>query len=523
MTFVALVVSVGLLWVAQCVVRQAYNRFVRYADWPSPKRTLPLAGNIVEAGPAFMRYIVREARRHASKTGNFLFWPGGATPIAVVMTPKAVREVLSSHTTFPKGPDYTNTFGRVFGAGLVTSTGAQHSRARRCLGRFFVKTAVEAELATIRDVASRVAEMAIEPACGDGATARVDLQECFHMITLQVFCKLQLSVDVWTLGTASCPLALHPSLNSIKRELGVALDEPLPPGAVANVWSREVSFGSNVVGTHMIFGIPLSRIFPDVRRTIRSVRDAHDVFLALAARRKAMIGDPDCPDDCLTALVKEQMENGMTDREICDQILTLVSAGHDTTAYFCCYAIFLLAKHPDLAEDLRAELNDPDAFDFPTSRLKRVLQEVLRLYPTIPMVTRVAASDVVISAANNAKMRLPRGSRILVPFFAINRLTSVWGDDAAVFNPGRWLEANAEVRSDGIQASKQGFLPFSYGSRTCIGYSFALVETRAILAQLLDRYVFTEIPGFSPTIKAGISLTVENPKGIRVQVRHRGA
>ena len=114
-----------------------------------------------------------------------------------------------------------------------------------------------------------------------------------------------------------------------------------------------------------------------------------------------------------------------------------------------------------------------------------------------------------------------RGSRVLVPFFLMNRLPRLWGDDAAAFDPDRWLPHQRAHRSDGVMLASQGFLPFGYGGRTCIGYALALLEMRVFFGRLLDRYVLEDVPGFAPTIKAGVSLTVENPKGIKVRFRKR--
>jgi len=510
--------AAGLAWLVCAAARQAYNRAVRYAHWPSPAGTLPVLGNALGAAPAFMRYLLREAKRHPS--GNFLFWPGGPTPIAVAANPKAAKEVLGMHTTFPKGPDYTKTFGVVFGKGLVTSMGPDHSRARRVLGKFFVKAHVEKHVLQMRDVTDALADEILEPrfAALDDAPV-VDVQEFFHMVTLHIFCKTQLNIDAALLGTTRCS-------HRTDRACGFVGPGPLPPGAVARWIANEVTAGSNVVGTHIIYNIPMSSVFPGVRRTLASKARVHETLQAIVdARRDIMTTTADPPDDCLTALLREQQTNTempLPDTEIRQQIVTLISAGHDTTAYFCCYAALMLAKHPDIQDRLRAELADDANFDWPTSLLKRVVQEVLRLYPVIPMVTRVANKDAVLpSAAGGQPLAVPKGTKLVVPFFVLNRLPQYWGSDAAAFNPDRWLDTNNETLSDGIQFYKNGFMPFGYGSRTCIGYTFALVETRAILAKLLARYDLLELPGFIPTIKAGISLTVENPKGIKVRFKRR--
>lgn len=390
------------------------------------------------------------------------------------------------------------------------------------MGKYFIKAAVEEHISAIAEIADRLADSILESclAAETTATTVIDVQEYFHMVTLDVFCKTQLNLDVELIGTDKCPIAAPGTFDTIKQRDGAGF---FPPGTVAHWMADEVSFGSNVIGTHMIYNIPVSEIFPSVRRCMTSVNKFTAFFMrVIEFRRKIMREQADsCPDDCLTALLREQQENTempLPDEEICQQIITLISAGHDTTAYFCCYAALMLAKHPEIQANLRAELL-ADTFDWPNSLLKRVMQEVLRLYPVIPMVTRVAAKVASIPTVNGGKLTVPKGTRILVPFFALNRLPSLWGSDAAEFNPDRWLETNQATPSEGIQFYKNGFMPFGYGSRTCIGYTFALIEVRAILTRLLARYELIPVPGFSPTIKAGVSLTVENPKGIKVCFR----
>ena len=178
-------------------------------------------------------------------------------------------------------------------------------------------------------------------------------------------------------------------------------------------------------------------------------------------------------------------------------------------------------RDSQVQDQLRAEFAKGDAVDFADSLLKRVVQEVLRLYPVIPMVTRVTSKASTLPDEKGRSLRVPAGSRAVVPFFLLNRLPKLWGDDAAQFVPDRWLASQQEKRSEGVMAVPKGFMPFGYGTRTCIGYGLALVEAKVFLPRLLAKYTLHEVPGFSPTIKAGISLTVENPKGIKVRFEKR--
>jgi len=111
---------------------------------------------------------------------------------------------------------------------------------------------------------------------------------------------------------------------------------------------------------------------------------------------------------------------------ICDHLITLLSAGHDTTSFYCCYTIFLLAKHPDIQEKVRREVNsvlqgrtemtDADLEKMPYLRM--VQQESLRLYAVIPFVMRDAQEDVVMKESGDV---IPKGTSILIPMTTINR------------------------------------------------------------------------------------------------------
>ena len=112
----------------------------------------------------------------------------------------------------------------------------------------------------------------------------------------------------------------------------------------------------------------------------------------------------------------------------------------------------------------------------------------------------------------NTAVNLILELRIL--FFLLNRLPEVWGADAASFNPDRFLAI-----SGGVAAPAQGFLPFGSGARSCVGQSLALLEARTFLRELLDVYELRPVPGFAPSIKAGVSLT--SAGGVRVRLVKR--
>merc|ERR1711934_400902 len=105
------------------------------------------------------------------------------------------------------------------------------------------------------------------------------------------------------------------------------------------------------------------------------------------------------------------------------------------------------------------------------------------------MVTRVAACSTTVVDGCGKEKAIPKGARLIVPFFLLNRLPEVWGEDAASFKPDRFLDVNG-----GVAAPSQGFLPFGSGARTCVGQSLALLEARIFLRGLLASYQSGSVP-----------------------------
>ena len=139
--------------------------------------------------------------------------------------------------------------------------------------------------------------------------------------------------------------------------------------------------------------------------------------------------------------------------------------------------------------------------------MQKVMQETLRLYSIIPCVSRLCTYEVHIKEAN---VTIPAGSNLLIPMFLINRDPELWESPSA-FNPERF-----EGRGNEFTSAKNGYFPFGYGSRTCIGNTLAQYESAVFMAQLLLRFKIEPEPGFKPAIFAGISLTTSNGINVRL-------
>ncbi len=234
----------------------------------------------------------------------------------------------------------------------------------------------------------------------------------------------------------------------------------------------------------------------------------------IIARRRA---DPGDFDDLLTMLLgarDEETGEGMNDRQLRDEMMTILLAGHETTANALSWTFFLLSQHPEAAARLYAEVDDvlagrpPGVADLPhLSYTRMVLQEALRLYPPAWSIARRAIEDDEL-----AGFHVPAGSVIHISLYALHRHPRLW-DAPDMFRPERFEESEAEKRH------KFAYLPFSAGPRKCIGDQFAMTEGQLILATVAQRYELALAPGHQVDTAALITLTPKH--GMRMIVQER--
>ncbi len=200
---------------------------------------------------------------------------------------------------------------------------------------------------------------------------------------------------------------------------------------------------------------------------------------------------PSPDDDSLLAMLLETAnESGqrLSNKEIRDQCVSLVSAGFDTTSAALTWAVYLLLTHPSVLGNLRSEMkqgigdrvlgmgeNSNTRHPIPhTPLLDAVISETLRLYPAAPAGLRMATRDLEYKG-----FRIPKGSLLAYSIYATHRQESIF-PDALSFRPERWLENKKLDTFD--------YLPFGYGARYCIGARLATTLVKMHLTHLLCHY-----------------------------------
>ena len=208
--------------------------------------------------------------------------------------------------------------------------------------------------------------------------------------------------------------------------------------------------------------------------------DHLDAVIYAELRRRRAQADLAERNDILSLLLQARDEDGeqMTDEELRDELVSLLLAGHETTATSVAWAIERLVRHPDKLRRLQAEIDarssgEANGLGQGTGEeyLTAVVQETLRVRPVVPIVVRVLQEDYEIGGRV-----LPAGTRVTPSIYLANRNGRVY-EDAKAFRPERYLEGAPETFS---------WIPFGGGIRRCIGAAFAQLEMRLMLRTMLS-------------------------------------
>ncbi|KAK7271787.1 hypothetical protein RJT34_27975 [Clitoria ternatea] len=239
------------------------------------------------------------------------------------------------------------------------------------------------------------------------------------------------------------------------------------------------------------FWFPGSRFFPNTyNREIKCMKmEVERLLMEIIQSRKdcvEMERSNSYGSDLLGILLDEIKKEGgnLNLQLVMDECKTFFFAGHETTSLLLTWTVMLLASNPHWQDKVRAEVKEVFKGETPSvdqlsklTLLNMVINESMRLYPPATVLPRMAFEDFELG-----NLYIPKGLSIWIPVLAIHHSEELWGNDANEFNPERF-------------ASKSfipgRFIPFASGPRNCVGQSFAMMETKIILAILISKFSFT--------------------------------
>ena len=398
--------------------------------------------------------------------------------------PDLIRPILTREHRHLSKNTFTHWIVRqVMGNGLVTSDGPEWARQRKLAQPTFVSRQV-ARFDT--PINARTAAL----------TARWERQDSGEVVWID---REMGALTFGILGETlfGCDIGEHAGEMA---EVLEALNLPLhDPRALALMMNPRIS-------------TPFSRKW---KQAIKRLDDI--AFRIIRERGRNRAGDADGSGVLLDRMLAAQREeNREDDQQMRDEVVTLILAGHETTAMAVAWSLYLLATHPDIQErvsehiatNLDGEL--ATAEDVPRlSYLKQVVQEALRLYP--PVWGFMRRTERELELAGNV---LPAKTTLSIVTYALHRHPEFWPDPER-FDPDRF--APDQVRHRDFFA----YLPFAAGPRACIGGEMAMLETQLILAQIVPR--FRMRPASDDPVVEEAKLTLMPRDGIPLTLSRRRA
>ncbi len=368
----------------------------------------------------------------------------------VISDPAMIRHVLVDNVAnYPKDDLQRRVLKPGLGEGLLTAEGENWKRVRRTLAPLFTPRMVDGFAATMLARAEKAADRMAVVATGEA----IDVSAEMTRVTFDI-----LAGTLFSDGIVSDADRFAQAVTGYFETVG-RLD-PLDALGAPN-WIPRLSW---LTGRKSI-----SFFEEEVKRII--------------ARRKGEIGAGVAPADLLTALINAadpETGIGLTDEEVAANIITFITAGHETTANALGWALFLLAKHPDMRE--RAEQEAKTAESHPLAEwpeklpfIRAVVEEAMRLYPPAATLTRTASA-----ADRTGELIIPKGALVVISPYVVHRHKKLW-DAPDCFLPERFLPGARETL-DRFQ-----YLPFGAGPRICIGLRFAMLEAVIILTSVLRK------------------------------------
>ena len=398
----------------------------------------------------------------AHEFGDMFYYRAGWIHVYFLNHPDLIESVLISQSqNFAKDKVIQNS--RWFlGQGLLTSEGSEWRRQRRLCQPAFHRGRLSSYGQTMGAYSEEM--MTTWP---DGEVR--DIHQEMMQLTMRIVAKVLFSVEV----------------SEDAQKIAAAL----------NLLMRHTS------GLRMIMPPPLRHIpLPALVRVKRAVHELDEIVNRIIRRRRASGEDT---GDLLSMLMSARDEDGsaMTDRQLRDEIMTFLLAGHETTAVSLSWTWYLLSQHPEASQKLRQELNEllqgrtpqlEDLLHLPYT--DKVIKESMRLYPPAWSLARTT-----VKATEIGGYRIPVGANVVMSPWIMHRDRRFF-ENPEQFDPDRWSGQAAQ------QLPRFAYFPFGGGSRLCIGASFAMMETNILLATIAQRFQLHLIPGHPVTPQPGITL-----------------
>ncbi|MEU4730480.1 cytochrome P450 [Streptomyces sp. NPDC023588] len=449
----------------------------------------PLLGSLFDMKTDSLGTYLRAQHQHGDLVRITAGPPGLRAELYCVFSPQGAQQVLATEAAnFRKDNPFYQELRDAFGNGLLTSQDEDYLRQRRLIQPLFTRRRVDGYAGAVAAETQTVIDRWAQ--APDGI---VDVSGEMMHFALRTVARILFGTDVET--TVDVVGRCFPVLTEYVLRRGYS------PANIPRSWPTPGNKRAAAA---------LDELYGACDEIIAGRRDA-DAKAGGGGDAGAEAGQPG--EDLLTLLAAaKSSDDGEFDAsELRDQVLIFLLAGHETTATSLCFALHLLALHPELQDRAREEVSrvlgdrTPEAADLDRlPYLTQVLKEAMRLYPAAPVMGRKAVAETRIG-----EHVVPAGAHVIVAPWVTHRLPRHWPDPDR-FDPERFTPEAEAGRP------RYAWFPFGGGPRACIGQHFSMLESVIALAMVLRAYEFeavdTEVP-----VSAGITLRTDGPARCRVR------
>ena len=452
-----------------------------HAQTPVSSQTPPGPKQFFKSTLAFQRMPLQFLADLVRQYGDISQFRLLTFPVVVINHPDYVQHVLQKkNTNYDKDVFLFNTARTFLGNGLVTAVGGESWRRQRRLMQPAFHRQHIAQMATLMTEATLQLLKHWEKEVEEQRVLNVENE--MTRLTLQIVGKALFTMDV-----SATSDAFGQAYAEVNAALTNYLRFPL---------------------------IPLTWPTPRGRRYKQAIRTMDEIAYAIIRQRQQSKEER---SDLLSLLVQardEESGEGMSDRQLRDEVMTLLFAGHETSAKALTWTWYLLSQHPDVEQQLHRELDTVLGGRVPTmedlsalSYTRMVLEESMRLYPPSWQVMRQAIEDDTIGGYH-----IPAHTIIFWSQYVVHRHPAFWHHPEQ-FDPLRFSPEEVKKRHP------YAYIPFSNGPRVCIGNSFALAEMQLVLATIAQRYRLVMDPDARPV--EPVALITLHPSHARMHVQPR--
>nr|QST15016.1 CYP4AP3 protein [Diaphanosoma celebensis] len=485
-----------IIWWMLFTLSPTYRQLNRL---PGPT-SLPVIGNIHQLLGGFDVNLELMQRKWTELYGEIYRIIITPTVGILISSPEMVETVVNSPQLMDKGIEY-KLMHDWLGLGLLTSSGAKWKSRRRLLTPAFHFNIMEDFFDTFNEQSSILCDK-IGKMCEAKGAVEVNVEELTSLCTLDIICETAMGCKVNAQHHESEYVRAVQSMSKL-------------------LMKRQISLLSRID-----FIYQLTPTGKEYYKTLKTLLDFTEQVIEKRQREFQSEHESDVAIDDGTRkrrpfldLLLEASAKGtvLSRKDLSDEVNTFMFEGHDTTAMTLNWFLYCMAAHPEHQDRLREELDQVfEGSDRPCTRqdlpelkyLECCIKETLRLYPAVPAFSREVKQQVQLG-----KYTIPGGCDLVIAAYGLHRNPRIF-PDPDTFDPDRFTPERSSGRHP------YAFIPFSAGSRNCIGQRFAMAEEKVVLASLFRRFKFRLSPT-APLPIPSVELTLKSSTGIHLVVSRR--